>query len=203
MALFRVDFQGTLHGIETFQHGHHISSTDSSAGVASDAATAWLALLADADFSAWWPPGVQWSQVNVSELGATPAAPIVTSAQATIGDGGTGSGNGLPPQVAPCISLTTATAGSRARGRMFLPAPDDTSLTSSGRISSGFRAAVMPVLEVYFESWAGNAADVVVVSGVGGVYTTYTVNTIRLGDVFETQRSRRSSIAEVYTTASI
>lgn len=203
MALFRADFQGTLHSIEQFQHGLHWNSSDSAAGLAADLASAWLTVLNTGAFNTFWGTGVQWAQVNVSELGTTPANPIITSAQASIADGGTSSDMGLPPQCAPCLSLTTATAGSRARGRMYLPAPDVTSVTLSGRLSSTFRTDVVGALDVFFATMGSNAASPIVVSAVGGVYTTYPVNTIRLGDVVDTQRRRRNQIAEVYTTAAV
>jgi len=203
MALYRSDFQGTLYGIETFQHGMHWSSSDSTAGLAADLDTAWSTLVATASFSDLFGTGVVWSQVNVSELGATPADPIITSAQATLGGAGTGTGSTLPAQCSPCVSLTTATAGSRARGRMFLPPTVTSAMTTAGRLGSSPRGAIVAALDTFFASMAGNAATCVVVSSVGGVYTTYTVNTIRLGDVIDTQRRRRNSIAEVYSTAAI
>jgi hypothetical protein len=203
MALYRVDFQGTIYGIETFQHGMHFSSSDSTAGVAADADAAFTTLLGDTDWSTYFTTGIVWSQLNVSELGATPASPIVTSAQATLGIAGASTDPGLPAQCSPCVSLTTAIAGSRARGRMFLPPPDTSVLTGSGRLSAQFRTDVITCLDTFYASMAANAATPVVVSAVGGVWTTYTVNTIRLGDVVDTQRRRRNSIAEVYTTAAI
>jgi hypothetical protein len=203
MALFRVDFQGTLYGIETFQHGHHVSSADTAFGVAGDAAAAWLTLLADTAANTFYPSTVVWSQVNVSELGGTPAAPIVQSAQALIADGGTSTDPGLPTQCSPCVSISTATAGSRARGRMFLPSPDTSACTAAGRLQAGFRTAWVGALDTYFGTMTAQGHDCVVVSAVGGVYTTYEAIAIRIGDVMDTQRSRRNAIAEVYTTASI
>jgi hypothetical protein len=203
VALYRADFQGTIYGIETFQHGLHFSSSDSTAGLAADLDTAWTAVLANANFSDQFTTGIVWSQINVSELGTTPAAPIVTSAQATLGGAGTAATAGLPAQCSPCISLTTATAGSRARGRMFLPPLAAAALSSVGRISSTPRGLILGVLDTFFGAMSANAADCVVVSSVGGVYTTYPVNTIRLGDVIDTQRRRRNTIAEVYSSAAI
>lgn len=203
MALYRADFQGTIYGIEEFQHGLHFSSSDSAAGLAADAAAAWLTVLADAAANTFYTTGVVWSQVNVSELGATPAAPIVTSAQAVIADGGTSTDTSLPAQCSPCVSLSTSTAGSRARGRMYLPPPDGSAVSTTGRLIAGFRTAWIGALDTFFATMAGNAATCVVVSAVGGVYTTYVVNTIRMGDVVDTQRRRRNNIAEVYTTAAI
>jgi len=203
MAIFRSDFQGSLYGIEEFQHGLHWNSSDSSAGLASDLAAAWLTLLADTAINTYFRTNVIWDQVNVSELGTTPANPILTSAQAVIADGGTSSDPGLPAQCSPCLSLTTSTAGSRARGRMYLPPPDTTAMTTTGRLDSAFRTAMVNALDTFFATMGSNAASPVVVSSVGGVYTTYPVTTIRLGDVVDTQRRRRNNIAEVYTTAAV
>lgn len=203
MALFKTDFQGSIHSIEEFQHGLSWSSPGTAAEVAADAAAAWLTVLADAAANTFYPTGIQWSQVNASELGATPADPIQTSAQAVIADGGVSSDSGLPPQCAPCLSLSTATAGSRARGRMYLPPPDISAVGASGRLSAGFRTAWVGALDTFFSSMVGGGHSPVVISAVGGVYTTYPVTTIRIGDVVDTQRRRRSSIAEVYTTASV
>lgn len=203
MALFKTDFRGSIHGLEEFQHGLSWSSPGTAAEIAADAAAAWLVVLADAAANTFYPTGIQWAQVNSSELGATPSDPIQTSAQAVIADGGVSSDGGLPPQCAPCLSLTTATAGSRARGRMFLPPPDATALTVAGRLSSGFRTAWVAALDTFFSSMVGGGHSPVVISAVGGVYTTYPVTTIRMGDVIDTQRRRRNSIAEVYTTAGV
>jgi len=203
MALYRIDFQGTLHGIETFQHGHNVQSSGTAQDVADDADAAWSTLLGTANVNTFWNTGVVWSQVNVSELGATPADPIVTSAQAVISLAGTSTDAGLPPQVTPCVSFVTATAGSRARGRMFLPAPDDTTLTTAGRLVAGFRTQLVTSLQTYFNTMEAAGHVTQVVSSVGGVYTPYAVNTIRIGDVFDTQRRRRNSIAEVYTAGNI
>lgn len=203
MPLYRADFQGTIYGIEQFQHGLHFSSSDTTAGLASDLDAAFTTLLGTSTWSTYFTTGIVWSQINVSELGATPASPIVTSAQATLGVSGASSDAGLPAQCSPCVSLTTATAGSRARGRMFLPPPDTTTLTASGRMSAQSRTDLVAALDTFFGTMSSNGADCVVVSAVGGVYTTYPVNTIRLGDVFDTQRRRRNNIAEVYTSAAI
>lgn len=203
MPLYRIDFQGALHGTEAFQHGHHVSSADTAFGVASDAAAQWLAILAVGAFSNLFHSGVQWSQVNVSELGATPSAPIVTSAQAAISDGGTGSTNPYPNQISTVCSIQTATAGSRARGRMFLPPPLASAGGLTGRLSTATVTALADNLEDYFDAMTGAGHALVVVSGVGGVYTSYPAINIRVGDVLDTQRNRRNQLAEVYQTRTV
>ena len=204
MALFRSDFQGTLYGTEVFQHGFAWSSGDSATGLAGDLATAWATFLNDADVSVTWRTDVVWSLVNVSELGASPSLPIVTSAQATINEAGTSSANGLPPQCCIGLSLRTATAGSRARGRSYLPAPVASALTTSGRLASAYSSDLLAGLDTFFATMVtSNAATPVVISAVGGVWTARNVITVAMGDVFDTQRSRRSGLAEVYGTISV
>lgn len=203
MALYRVDFQGTLHGSEAFQHGHHVSSADTAFGVAGDAAAQWLAILAVTGFAQLFHTGVQWSQVNVSELGATPSAPIVTSAQQAISDGGTTATTSLPNQISTVCSIQTATAGSRARGRMFLPPVVAGAASVTGRLATASVTAMADNLEDYFDAMTAAGHSLVVVSGVGGVWTTYAAINIRVGDVFDTQRNRRNQLAEVYQTRSV
>lgn len=203
MPLYRIDFRGTLHAAETFQHGHHVSSADTASGVATDAAAQWLAILAVGAFNGLYSTGVQWTDVNVSELGATPASPIVTSTVASIADGGTSAGTSLPNQVSPCISLTSLTAGSRARGRMYLPPTTTATATTSGRISTTDATTIADNVEDYFDAMSAAGHSHVVVSSAGGVYTTYPLVSIRLGNVFDTQRSRRNDLAEVYQVRTV
>lgn len=203
MALFRSDFQGSVYGVETFQHGMAWNSSDTAAGLASDLATAWLTFLAIPEANALWRTDIVWSAVNVSELGATPADPIVTSATATINDGGTSAGNGWPAQCSPCISFRTATAGSRARGRSYLPPMQVGTLTAAGRLSDTARGDLADSLDTFFAAMTANAAQPVVISAVGGVWTARNVITVAVGNVIDTQRSRRSDIAEVFSTASV
>lgn len=203
MPLYRLDFQGTLHGAEIFQHGHHVSSADTAAGVASDAAAQWLAILAVSAFSSCFPTGIQWTQVNVSELGATPASPVVTSAQTAISDGGTATTGSLPNQCAVVVSLRSATAGSRARGRMYLPPIDEDGLTTAGRLTTAYQTTLADNVEDYFDAMTTAGHSSVVVSSVGGVYTTYPLIELRIGNVIDTQRPRRNDLAEVYITRTV
>lgn len=204
MALFRSDFQGTLYGTEEFQHGFAWESGDSAIGLAGDIATAWATFLNTADVSATWRTDVVWSLVNVSELGATPADPIVTSAQATINEAGTVTGTSLPSQCCIGVSLRTATAGSRARGRSYLPAPATAAVTNAGRLNTVYRDDLLDGLDTFFGTMVtANAATPVVISAVGGVWTARDVITVAIGDVLDTQRSRRSGLAEVYGTRAV
>jgi len=203
MPFYRVDFQGTLHGAEIFQHGHHVSSADTAAGVASDAAAQWLAILALSAFSGQFHTGIQWSQVNVSELGSTPSAPVVTSSQVAISDGGTSTDPSLPNQVSVVVSLRSATAGSRARGRMYLPPTDNGSLTTAGRLASASATDLADNVEDYFDAMTTAGHTSGVLSAVGGVWTFYPLIELRIGNVFDTQRPRRNDLAEVYITRTV
>lgn len=203
MPLFRSDLQGTLYGTEEFQHGFAWESGDSAIGLAGDLATAWATFLNSADVSVTWRTDVVWSLVNVSELGASPSQPIVTSAQATINEAGTGTQAGCPPQCCIGVSLRTATAGSRARGRSYLPAPVTVALTNAGRLAPAYRDDVLEGLDVFFGSMVTNGHTPVVISAVGGVWTERNVISVAIGDVLDTQRSRRSGLAEVYNSVNV
>jgi len=91
-----------------------------------------------------------------------PTKPIVTSAKATINDGGTWTGNGWPPQCAPCISFRTVTAGSRARGRSYLPPMQVAALTAAGRMTDAARDDLAAALDDFFAAMTANAAPPVV-----------------------------------------
>lgn len=203
MALYRVDFQGTIYGIEAFQHGHGVSSAGSAVDVADDAAAQWLAILAVAAFSQNWRTDVVWAQVNVSELGATPADPVVSSAQAAIGDAGTATTGSLPLQCSPVVSIRSSTAGSRGRGRMYLPPPITNSVGNNGRMTSTVTGNIADGLEDYFVAMETATHTMGIISAVGGIWQFYNANSIRVGDVVDTQRRRRNALAEVYATRSV
>lgn len=200
MARYRVDFQGTIYGVEAFQHGHGVESADTALAVAQDAAAQWLAILTDVDFSGLFRTDITWSQVNVSELGASPSAPVITSATEPIADGGTLSSEGLPAQCSVVVSLRTATAGSRARGRMYLPPCAAAALSSAGRLDTAELTNLADAMGSYFGAMSAAGHTPTVFSGVGGVWTDYVITNIRVGNVIDTQRRRRADLAEVYQT---
>jgi hypothetical protein len=116
------------------------------------------------------------------------------------GNQGTGSGGAdYPPQISLAISLNTALRGPRGKGRFYLPAPalpyDPLTGTIPTSAMSGLQTAVTGFLNAV-NAVDGAFSNIAIVSsfGVSSAVTSY-----RVGRVFDTIRSRRTSIPEVYT----
>lgn len=86
---------------------------------------------------------------------------------------------------------------------MFLPPPVSAAGTTTGRLATGSVTALADNLEDYFDAMTTAGHNLVVVSAVGGVYTTYPAINIRVGDVLDTQRNRRNQLAEVYQVRTV
>jgi len=86
---------------------------------------------------------------------------------------------------------------------MYLPPTTTATLTSAGRFTSTELGVLADAVEDYFDAMttAGHAS--VVTSAVGGVWTDYPLVSIRIGNVFDTQRSRRNSLAETYVVRTV
>jgi hypothetical protein len=106
-------------------------------------------------------------------------------------------GGKYPPQVALAVSLNTATRGPRGRGRIFLPAPgavfggDDGAISASDATEYATRVASL----INAINGVSGFGSVAVASSFGGIDQ---VTSVRCGRVYDTIRSRRSSIVEAY-----
>jgi len=111
-----------------------------------------------------------------------------------------GTGGSTPaPQVSLAISLTTAIARGRAHaGRYYLPIPAPQA-QATGRLSAQAVGEQVSAAQTFLE--AVNAAvpgyDVGVTSNLG-TGTQQLVTGVRVGDVLDTIRSRRSAFQETY-----
>lgn len=113
---------------------------------------------------------------------------------------GTGSGLQLPQRSSVVIGLRTSVPTRSGRGRIYLPAPDSTNLTSDGLLSS---------------TVAGNIADAVAdaLDTLGDVVTpgiyhreTRTITQIlqvTVGQVLGTQRRRTNKVPPNYAVATV
>lgn len=140
-----------------------------------------------------------WSRMRLQDIDATNhVLRTVTSSTDTPTPGGT-STNSLPSEVAVCISLTTALAGARHRGRMYFPALASNALTIDGLLSSAVRADLAESMQDYFEATIAHSALLrpQVYSRV--LDALFPCTALRVGSVFDSQRRRRSSIHESYT----
>lgn len=117
--------------------------------------------------------------------------------------GGNLAGNLMPGEVAAVISLRTALAGRRTRGRMYMPTPSYTLLDANSRWTSGMctgfttaAAALLAPLVVGAETFSA-----VVASATGSLLTP--VTQVACGNVPDSQRRRRDRLIEAYTTHSV
>jgi hypothetical protein len=107
-----------------------------------------------------------------------------------------------PPQVALAVSLGTTRRGATGRGRIFLPAPAMSIGGNTGRISTTDRNAVAGSVAQLLNDLNNQpridafAPSVVIASSKG--YNTE-VNSVRVGDVLDTIRTRRNEMGESYS----
>lgn len=116
----------------------------------------------------------------------------------------------LPLQAAIVTTLLTATPGARGRGRLYVPATGVQLIAPDGRINSPTPATIRDGMN----TWLSSLED-----AMGNVLETYNplvglnlairsktakttphVTTVRVGDIVDTQRRRRDSLPEVYSS---
>lgn len=119
-------------------------------------------------------------------------------AEQTVNVPGTAAGNALPADVAIVVSLRTALANRRGRGRFYLPQPAASSLAATGKIAA---AGITNLANALQSAW--------VTYNLGGhvpvVYSrtnrsVQAITSINIGDLYDTQRRRENAIAEVRQT---
>lgn len=109
----------------------------------------------------------------------------------------------LPPQCAIVVSLVTGFPGARGRGRMYLPTPGIVAVDTRGRITAASRDEIAARMRDFFNQWNSDPGTfpVAVASDVGEQVAT--VNSIRVGNIVDTQRRRRDQLPEVYKAENI
>lgn len=110
---------------------------------------------------------------------------------------GTGSGAGLPRQVAAVLSLRTGARGPAGRGRMFLPYCAATPATD-GLIGSSTASTTLTAAQTLMAAirTVGPAPAVVNRAGV----TFSGISSVAMGNHFDVQRRRVNAIDETYTS---
>lgn len=125
--------------------------------------------------------------------------------------GNTGAGNvTLTPQSAVVVSLITGNPTRHGRGRLYWPAVGYPLATDTGRLATGKATAIAGGMKTYLRGVqdalksgleAGPGSALVVELQVVSKTTSqaYRVNTLRVGDVVDTQRRRRDRMPETYS----
>lgn len=112
----------------------------------------------------------------------------------------------FPNQIATVVTLLTVTAGRRGRGRVYLASLGG-SVASTGRMVTTKRTSLVSTFKTF-----ADAVNVALDTAITGdalavqsqvVPSAAAVTSIRVGDVYDTQRRRRDSMVESYASATL
>lgn len=138
------------------------------------------------------PPYAQGSPALLTYTGTLPSGGMTTS---------------LPPQTTPVVTLQTSQVGRRGRGRYYSPMMG-AAVMANGVMSSSGQTALLAASKTFLEdvSVAQTAPTIMNVRPIvtGAPWTTYgRVDSIRIGRAFDTQRRRRRSADESYSSTDL
>ena len=118
----------------------------------------------------------------------------------------------MPLQTSLVASLRTQQIGRRGRGRIYLPPLASSVMASSGADAGTVAAATRAAIGAQ----VGNMLKALQLKGTGpnslwaacivtgAPYTAYSIiNQVRIGNTIDTQKRRRASIAEVYSSTAV
>jgi hypothetical protein len=209
MAIYRCRIRGHSASILEWSWGLHVSAVTGQAAVLS-------AAVADA-FTDYWngvPAGTD-AVKTLYDIATVADDAIVDELDGTMQHNvqqgitsivlaGTGAGEPLPPNVAVVMSKVSDLPTRSGRGRAYAPPPTVDSM-NSGRMASAS-------VTIFANGWknfmanlstaAGGAYEPVIAhpSFIPSAFTPF--NQIKVGDVFDTQRRRRSKLKETFTILS-
>lgn len=122
------------------------------------------------------------------------------------GTGGAGGGSAFAPQLSTVATLLTdAHRGHASKGRIYLPATDESTLTGTGELSSAYAIEVRSSVVDFINAINGVLSDAfsanmkIAVMSPLGAGLSRTVTQVKAGRVIDTQRRRRRQLDEAYT----
>jgi hypothetical protein len=143
-----------------------------------------------------------FNKVTAYELDSL-TGPAVAVAEESISLAGTSTSDALPPQCAVCVTLLTGRPGRSYRGRQYLGGFAVGAVDGNGVIETETIVAVRD----FYAAWMGAVNDIgnfrkcVVLSPTLGIGSTIT--SVSVGNIWDTQRSRRDGVAETYSVAAV
>jgi len=156
----------------------------------------------------WKTHGVKLARFNTD--GTTETSTVVQKTYTTAIAGQNG-GAGFPPQVTLVASLLAGLGTQPGdKGRMFIPGPAS-GLDTTGHSTTGYNQTIATNLKTFFDDLNGsfdtpgqliNASHPPVVIG-GPSPINKVVTTIKVGNVYDTQRRRRNNLVESYAAATL
>ena len=124
----------------------------------------------------------------------------IARADGAVTDAGADTGETLPPQVALAVTLRTALATRAGRGRIYLP-PFAVSQMTNGRMNATNKGTTLTAVKGMFDTLISDGHTPVLYGRTA--HTVTPITQLALGDVFDTQRRRRDSYVETYTTTAV
>jgi hypothetical protein len=222
MASYLLTFRGTVcAGSEEFSHS--LTVDDAGTGdpspetIAAVGEEALQAMLGTAGFNSMFPTGTVWTTVTAAEIldlsEGTLSAAFNLALTTPLSGQGTQT---LPPQCAVAVSMVAGTYanGTPLRGRFFLPTPSALAVSSTtGQLVTGAQTGILDGVEAFLnhfvqptrsmapQVWSrGPHPDSVKARGMS---TTQTVETVSVGKIVDTIRSRRGSLPEAYASRTL
>lgn len=209
-AHWRVLWGGAMPNGERWQNSFAIRPSDTGIGVSS-----WTDLVADVvgdletfanAVEAFWATGTTWDFARVAEIDATGHYAAVHDGIIPTTWTNPSHPQSLPNQCSCVVTLYTATAGRRGRGRFYLPFT--TSLdTGTGKISDSNVATIANAAKTLVDNinnWPGlDIGDTVMCVASNAGSALHDVTRIGVGNVVDTQRRRRGSEVEARTKMDI
>jgi hypothetical protein len=213
----RVTLSGTMfQGQEVWSTGFFLGQEGADAGDPSQAAVdairdLWVAFFTNS--TSRISSNYQFTQAKIAAVGAngfTEKENVVYSYPAATTVGGV-STETLPPQCALVLTLLSdRPRGKAAKGRMYLPGIASSPGTN-GKISTTVATGVATNAKTFFDGVRANfnmpGLPILAAKGSGAFAAMNAQNdfiqTIRVGDVIDTQRRRRNGLTEVYTSRTL
>lgn len=153
----------------------------------------------------------RFTQAKVAKLddnGKTIDGTVFYSYPAAITAGATNGGL-LPPQCALVVTLLSdRPRGKASKGRMYLPGIAPNIDINTGKVQASHITGIANNMKTFFDALANDAdipGELILAAKSSGVMNVNPaqndyVETIRVGDVIDTQRRRRNGLVETYTS---
>lgn len=140
----------------------------------------------------------------LSDTGRTVTAPCIYVPTSTLTGGST---NNLAPQLATVVSTGSATLGRKGRGRWYMGPHAASILEAHGLLSSTYITALSTGAQTFLNALRKNGSGLATayfpITYHRGTTTGSVINSIRVGDMADTQRRRRAQRKENYTTLAL
>jgi len=196
MAHWRVTASGTLPAGDIFVTGLQINriSGGDTAGLLTAWTTAfelfWNGTGSSDDYKSLCKTTLVVTQLTATQIDSTNKN--IDQAIATVSLAGTATGDSMPGSTCPVLSLRTANASKRGRGRCYLPCLTEASNAGDGRIVSASQTQIATAGQAMVQSLNGASYQVVVWHR--DLLTGDPVTAVDVADLFRVQRRRQNRV---------